>query len=725
MFKNEKIKKGVEDHFLSLFKTFSDESEWIRSLFREDDIDFASLNGSLNVSKSDNSFDWLNSVYGLNANKSSDWKDFTAIGAMKVKTKYRALIAHLMQDITQNGRVTGSLVLTPESDIEELINKGKLDFGYEISDEQKQKLIQDSEKALKNAESILLDNKQEAHIEKVYFSLVEDLARYGVCAMETGIRVDKKIRNYAPEVIEVPGSETNELALVPKPSFKESFIITGKRISPYDIFLDPDADGDPQAGVGVFKKEVISESELSRLMNLEDYDSDIIAGILRKYHGDKEEYSRPGSSRGVSSSPGTGSEVSSTKPFEVLTFWGEISQFDLDNLKGDSELVRSLIKKLKDTDNEFSHHSIQAILIDEELVYLTPLLTAHQQRPIAYGRMLPVLGTNYAQGLFSLARPVSRSMSRLFNRSVNNETIVGSSMFALDPKVIDESSLIFRPGGLIRTKPGASVLNKGNLSSALSQLQFNSTSQGLLTLFDKLDLILDEITMIPRNLVGVSDTSRKTATEVTQNLSSAQTILISIRSNFDKDIIQVDLEHTYHYLQNDPSTPNEAISDAYIEVFGAETFALKVMAKQMMQELLQIVPSLAQVKPELMSEINWTEILVSLLEGLNMDKSKFLNTPQLASQLENARAQLEQAFQQVEQMRSQLEEGSKELEKLSNENDDLKLKNYNLSSQSKVEAKLILEQVNTKNLQAEIKRLNEDLSEAKKACSSSDNKKTK
>lgn len=692
------------DYFEGLFKSFEAAALVFHEQFHEDDRDFLGIPPSGKCNSEDNHREWIKSVYGLNTNKSKDeWKDTSHIGGLKLRSKYNALVAHLMSDILKDGKVTGSLQHTKESDIEELFNKGELP-GF-FSEEQVHQLVQDSEKALDKAEDILLDNKQESSTEAVYYQAIRDLAKYGICALETGVREDKKIRNYAPEIIESP--EGGTLKLVPTPSFKDSFLVKAERISPYNIFLDPEAKGDPQSGVGVFRREKISLDELSRLRDIKYYDSKAIIEILDDYHGQ------------ISTDAMANGADLDTKPFTAYRFWGDISRVDLEAWKKDgNKLVKKLIKELESSEDydytdKYASFPCQAVLIDSQLVYLSPLLTANQERPIAYGRMIPVEDTNYAMGVFALGREPARVMSKIWSRALNNETIVGSAMFTYDDKFVNVHDIVFKPGGSIKLKSGSTALS-GKGRQPIEQLQFQSVSNALLVLFDKLDLLLDELTMIPRNLIGVSDSSRRTATEVTSNLSSAQVILLSIRRNFDKDIIEKDLADTYHYLQNDKSTPQDALADAFVKVYGAETFALKVVNKQMVQELLQMIPSLSQVAPDLISSFNWTELTSEILEGLGFDKLKFLNTPALKSQLDQANQQLQQLSSQMEQMQKQSQEVQTQLENTTKENQDLKLKNYQLSSQGKVEAKLNLEQMNSKQLQDEIKRLKENFAIEKK-----------
>ena len=222
-------------------------------------------------------------------------------------------------------------------------------------------------------------------------------------------------------------------------------------------------------------------------------------------------------------------------------------------------------------------------------------------------------------------------------------------------------------------------------------------------LFQKLEGLLDELTLIPSNLVGVSAAATQTATEVTQNLNSAQVILLDIRRSFDREIVAKDLECTFHYLQNDRATPKDALIDANVVVYGAETFALQLLNKQMVTELLQMMPAFLQANQNVVNSFNWKNILSMTMEGIGFDKEKVLNTPELSDQLDQMSMQMQEMAAQMEQSNADGQQIAKELEESEGRIQELTLKNSQLQSQAPVEARLNIEQINNKNLQQELK----------------------
>ena len=703
---------SVEDFYLGLFDKFESEAEWIHNIYRNDDIDFLGINPDKNLSSPSTHKDWINSVYGIHSNKSKDsWKDDSHMGGMKLRSKYITMVAHLMQNLTQDGKISGELRLTKVSDIEELMNSGDLDVPEGTTEDQIAQLVSDVEKRLEKMNDKVLDNKQEAKTEKVYHELVQDYVKYGACSAEIAIRQEKKIRNYSTEFVSDESGE--RLVPIVKPGFKKSYCLKTVRLNPYRVFLDPRASGDAQAGMGVFKLDSLSRADISDLLQNELYNKKVIHEVLEEEKSDSLTASNSGSY-----GSGGGEVTSDTEPFEVITFWGKVTKKDLMEWKEEA-FASKLTKELKAKHpklwaEKFASFEIQAIFINSALVLLTPNLLSNEVRPIVYSRMVPVEDTNYGMGVFALGREAGRSMTKLWNRAVDNEVMVGTCMWSLDPAIIDSKTLVIKPGAVVKTKKGSSMIRgTGPNNGGLHQYKFDSVSQALLNLFDRLDVTLDELTLVPRNLSGVSAPDRMTATEVSQNLSSAQVILLNVRRNFDADIIQPDLESTYHYIQNDSNTSSDMLVDANVVVFGAETFALQLLNKQMVQEFLQMAPSLAQMSPDIMNGINWKEILLMTLEGIGFDKTKFINSEALSSQLELAQQQLQEMSQNLEAVQQEAQEVSQEAEKLEKEKVDLENKNFQLTTQSKVESNLLLSKVDVKNLQDQVKEVMKELGETR------------
>lgn len=712
-------KSPIEDYFLSLYSEYVRGNEGMHGVFQEDDVDFLAISPTRSNNSPSNYRKWIGNVYGISTNHDPNgWKDTSHYGGMKLRAKFVAMVAHLYQNLTKDGRVTGALKLTEESDIEELHRKGKLEVegGQAPTDEQVQELVEKIEARLEKAEKQVLDNKQESGAEEVYHQVIHDYAKYGVCAIELGIREEKRLRNYTTQVVYGEGEESESLEIVTKPGFKETFVVGQRRISPYNVLLDPHASGNPQKGIGYFIKEKLNFTEVADLMSKEgNWDLDAIRQELSKYEAEK----LTGGGNQSNTSSGQEGQVSiseasiqaGTHPFILKKFWGRMTVKQLEeSIRGSrpifAKMKEALIKEHgeKKYKKEFASFEVNLMFLNDVLVYAAPNFISNRIRPLGYCRMIPVEDTNYGFGVMALGRETARTMTDLFNRSKNNATIVGSAMFSYDPAVVDEQTLIFRPGGKVRFKPGSTLVRGvGPNGGSLNQLKFESVSAELMALFAKLEGLLDELTLIPSNLVGVSQQHAQTATEVQHNLNSAQVILLDIRRGFDREIIAQDLKCTYHYLQVDPDTEKDALIDANVVVYGAETFALQLMNKQMVTELLQMTPKLIDIDANLRHSLNWKNILVMSMEGIGFDKDKVLNTPQIASQLDMAAQQIQQLSEAAEQMQEQQEASLKEMEQLEKELDSTKLQNAALQSKTPLEARLNIEQIETKNLRQEIK----------------------
>lgn len=382
-----------------------------------------------------------------------------------------------------------------------------------------------------------------------------------------------------------------------------------------------------------------------------------------------------------------------TKSINTKIFYGKVSRKQL--LKWEME---ELLAKL-DQDPFYSDNAdlqsplftfeVKAVYVNDQRVYLEPLGTPNKVRPIFYAGMIQLPNTNYFFGMYTLARPITTVMTKVIRRSIDNEIISGSNVFAADPEVMDMGTMKFEPGAFWRTYPGALENSGKTMRDAIHQFQFPSVSGSLMSVFQIFDALLDEITMVPKNLTGISTAGEQTATEVSQNLSSAQTIILSILKRFDNAMMKPIIESFYHWIQIDENTPSYAIADAVIRVHGADTFANQVINKKMVMEFLNIAPNLQAIDQSTFNKIDSSALITTFLEGLGMEKDEFLRPEDEVNLITQLQQQMQQLTQQLEQMQEQAKEQQKENVKLKDTNDGLKLENSSLNDTVQREGKRI------------------------------------
>ena len=685
-----------------LYEKFKADHETMQAVWEADDYDFMAAEPTGYV---------LESLLHKPPNEADPdaWRDKTCM-SMKARTKLSAFEAQMAQQLLQDDQLPIGLKLSDESDFEEAFRKHIPEYFAPTEDEVK--YIRDQQKPLlEKWKKRLFDAARENNYVGKVLKFIHLYGKYGACAIHAGIPKKKKIRAFMYAVSE-EASQVNpdgtpagmemdaESRYTPLNDIVESTTLDIDVYEPLHCILDPGANADPQCGAAVFLTDRIDRFELAGLKDFEGYDGNTIRALLEGTSALTEHSSGATYERTIGEITFGSSDVN--ERWDRVICYGRMlfrDILEMEEFKDDKKLTK-LVAELKELDtDEYDVVDFKATIVDNICV---ELIRWEGDRPVSYDTLVHLYGTNYGFSILSLCRPITTSMTRLWRRAVDNETVVGNAMLAVDEAMIDMSTMVIRPGQIIKNKAGASVM--GGRGSGVAQVgPFQSVSAYLLALFDKLDQMMDEMSMIPRNLTGLYDPANRTATEASQTLTSAQTVILSLMRSVDKNVLVPMIQHILFQLLR-KANPSELV-DAVVYAFGAETFIIRMLNKKMIQELLMVMPGIIQHHPGAATEINWGEVVAEYLESLGMDVEKFRNTPEIQGQLKYLTEQLQQAAQQLEAAAKM----EKEHEKMKGELDEAERELFDYKSKNAVENQLTLERVQNENLTQEVKDLRAQL----------------
>lgn len=686
----------IESYLTALFDHFKTQADLLHTIWQADDYDHLAAN-NVTPAKGNGALDALVSIASNTYSPSDeDWKDQTSM-AIKARAKYLALVAQMAQTMTQGNQLPVDLLPTPRSDVAESIAAELVFMGVFQDPEVAIAQAEEEAKAqLERCRKKVLDMVAESKMVDTWYRAIEDACQYGVCAIETPVRCESYKRVWrtalemqpapddAPEEAGLPvemGEDTMQMVptLTTLPGFEKKVTIKAENISPYDIYLDPTADGDAQKGDAVIRQSRLSYTDLAPLINKDGFDVEVLKEILDDGSADSSQTEATGQARRVQEH----SLAVGNNQYEVITYWGTTTRKQIKDWGQSDKRVKNFLKEYdelrdtmlpmdeKDAEDDYSCVSYKAITVRGRLVYLSPLTTVDGRRPIIYHRLIPLKGTNYGFGMYALMRPITQAMTKLWRRAVDNELLVGTTLFAVDPSVIDMSTWEIKPGAVMRYKPGLSLAAGAMKGTGVDQVRFESVSQALLALFDRLDMMADEVSMVPKNMLGVTLSGDQTATESAQNYTSAQTNILHVLRGFDDNVVRETVESLYHYLQADVrsednpdglTAPNET-ADGQVRAYGAETFMLQLINKRMTNELLQLLPVLEQVAPGVTSSINIPEVIRRVMKGLGFEPDEVMRIPAIAEEIAQLNQQIMELTQMVEQAQAQMQMQAEEQQK--------------------------------------------------------------
>ena len=658
---------------LSWFESAYNEQRRFREVYTQDFQDMLAVDTDVAQNKQ-NPLDLLQDPSDLKRG----WKDKTNFGAIKLKAKASAIKAHILEAYKQGRKMPASLAGTPVEDLEEQVIRQYP--GGAVPSEVLQRARELARDGLRKAERYLLDQLVEADFDgETLEEMIDLFVNFGSVAIESPIEsVDRRLDHQMVPIMDANGQpigfETN-------PTYVKKTVLRTKVRAPWEVCLDTEANGDPQAGRGLAVIDYLATAQLKAMRGDPAIDQSALEEVISKTEEESDGHDDSGH-RSTKHERYMGIQGQNTKPHEMLSIYFDISRSELLEMK-QGDLVDEMDKDDYYTGADPTYR-VLAIYLNRKRVYLKPLHTVTKTRPIHYTGMVHLRGTNFFYGMYSLGRPATLAMNKLWRRAVDNEILSGSTIIAYDKDVVDPQTAIFEPGALWELDTAAaSAKGYSRPQDAVFQIHFNCVAGGLMELNTTMDALMDEITMSPKNLSGITESVEQTATEVSTNLSSAQTIILGWLKRMDKRLMAPMIQGFYdHMLMND-MLPSDAMVSAKVRVFGADTFANQVINKRMVMELFQMLPNFVQTMPGAVDKLNMEKVILQYIESLGYEREDVVRDEagfNMITSLREQNAQLQQGMEQLQEGLKQAEGTNNQLEQQMTQ---VRMKNHELQLENR------------------------------------------
>jgi hypothetical protein len=378
-----------------------------------------------------------------------------------------------------------------------------------------------------------------------------------------------------------------------------------ERVSPFDIWWTPGA-GDVE-NASIIERSRLSRADLNDLLDIPGYNVEEIRAVL-------DEYGRGGLSENWD---GTDSEraVNESRENPVLNNSGMISCLEFNgNVQGRLLLEQGMDAKLI-TDG-LRDYMVQAWLIGTHVikVQLTPSPRKRHNYFVTSFEKMP--GTPVGNGLTDIIADLQEGANSTFRALLNNMAIAsGPQVMVNDSRLSageDGEELFPWKRWHYEDDPVAG----GASQVPISFFQPNSIAQELLTVYDKINAMADDLSAIPRYLQGSSaGGAGRTSSGLAMLMGNASKILQTVAANIDRDVFDPLLTGLYDIVMMTDQS-GLLTGDEQVRVMGVTVAIQRETQRARQLEFLQITANPIDV--QIMGPEGRAQVLRTVSEGIGM-----------------------------------------------------------------------------------------------------------
>lgn len=378
-----------------------------------------------------------------------------------------------------------------------------------------------------------------------------------------------------------------------------------ERVSPFDIWWTPGA-GDIE-NASIIERSRLSRADLNDLLDIPGYNIEEIRAVLDEYGrgGLSEHWDMTDSERALNES----------RENPVLNNSGMISCLEFNgNVQGRLLLEQGMDAKL--ISDGLRDYMVQAWLIGTHIikVQLTPSPRKRHNYFVTSFEKMP--GTPVGNGLTDIIADLQEGANSTFRALLNNMAI------ASGPQVmVNDSRLSAGEDGEELFPWKRWHYEDDPLSGATGQVpisffQPNSIAQELLTVYDKINAMADDLSAIPRYLQGGSaGGAGRTSSGLAMLMGNASKILQTVAANIDRDVFDPLLTGLYDIIM---MTDRSGLltGDEQVRVMGVTVAIQRETQRARQLEFLQITANPIDV--QIMGPEGRAQVLRTVSEGIGM-----------------------------------------------------------------------------------------------------------
>lgn len=402
-----------------------------------------------------------------------------------------------------------------------------------------------------------------------------------------------------------------------------------ERVSPFDFYWTPGASRSTDGDIGERKR--LTRADLTVLKDVPGYNTENIEAVINEYADGFRDWFENGETERAVEEGRESPAWNQSGMIDTLKFFGSVQgrllkEFGLTSADG-----------VEDDDAEY----MTSVFMCGPYVLKAQISPNPRKRAPYYVtsfQMVP--GSVAGHSVVDLISDIQDVANATFRALVNNMGISSGPQVVINTDMIDPSE---NPDSLYPWKRWRVQSDPvGKQTKPVDFFQPASNAEQLMGIYEKMTQIADEISAIPRYMMGGERVggAGRTASGLAMMLSNASKVLQQVASNVDRDILTPLLEQLYDYIMLTDQT-GKFRGDESIRVRGVTVAAQKETQRARQLEFLQLTGN--PVDLQIVGLEGRAAILASVANEIGLDGDKIVKTP------DEIRAQMMAAEQAQEQ----------------------------------------------------------------------------
>lgn len=348
------------------------------------------------------------------------------------------------------------------------------------------------------------------------------------------------------------------------------------RVSPFDLYISPGAQNAERAEI--IEKIQLTRAELLQLRDLPGYNKDAIDAVLSAHYqtGLREWWSGVESER---------------RDLEDRERWPRASSGLIDTIEYHGSVSGKTLldwgmppDKVPDPLQEYM---VTAWLIDRWVIKAQLNPSPRQRHPYYLSSFEKVPGSPIGNGLPDILDDIQNVANATLRALVNNLSIASGPQAVINDEVLapgETDDMYPWKRWHVRYDP----MNVTSGTAPITFFQPNSNSQELLGVYERFSQLADEISAIPRYMMGNEKVggAGRTASGLAMMMGNASKVLQNVAANIDRDIMQPMLETLYDYVML--TEPGDLRGDEEVIVKGVGYAVKREQDRMRQMEFLQM-----------------------------------------------------------------------------------------------------------------------------------------
>ncbi len=405
------------------------------------------------------------------------------------------------------------------------------------------------------------------------------------------------------------------------------------RVSPFDLFIEPGADQDT-AHAAVFERMRMSRAELNALIGLPGYDDEAIRAAL-------DEYGEQGHNEFEDTTDSTRAYLEDREVPQQNT------SSLIDTLEWNGPIQGKLLKEFGFTEqqipDETRDYDVSAWLVGRHVIKVQLNPNPRKRHPYYITSFEKVPGSAYGHGVFEIISDIQSVANATLRSLVNNLSISSGPQVVvtedrISPSTDPDSMYPWKRWRVMSDIAG----NSGQRPIDFFQPQSNAAE--LLSVYNAMTNIADEVSAIPRYITGSSRVggAGATASGLAMLQNNASKVLQNVAANIDRDVISPLLRTLYDMvLLTDPT--GEVSGDSNIVVRGMEIAMAKEQDRMRRLEFLTLTAN--PIDMNIVGVEGRASLLRSLADDLGLPGDEIVPDAEKLQMLQEAQQQQQMAEQ--------------------------------------------------------------------------------